>query len=79
MSENVGGSTSRNTKGLHGLYRENFNFNYMLYNITLKVMYYLKNNWAETGWIIMHPVRCQIKAKIEIIVIIMTIYIYIYR
>jgi hypothetical protein len=24
MSENVGASTSRNTKGLHGLYRENF-------------------------------------------------------
>jgi hypothetical protein len=26
MSENVGASTSRNTKGLHGLYRENFTF-----------------------------------------------------
>jgi hypothetical protein len=24
MSENVGASTSRNPKGLHGLYRENF-------------------------------------------------------
>jgi hypothetical protein len=26
MSENVGASTSRNPKGLHGLYRENFTF-----------------------------------------------------
>jgi hypothetical protein len=26
MSENVGASTSRNPKSLHGLYRENFNF-----------------------------------------------------
>jgi hypothetical protein len=26
MSENVGVSTSRNTKGLHGLYRDNFTF-----------------------------------------------------
>jgi hypothetical protein len=24
MSENVGASTSRNPKGLHGLYRDNF-------------------------------------------------------
>jgi hypothetical protein len=27
MSENVGASTSLNTKGLHGLYRDNFNRN----------------------------------------------------
>jgi hypothetical protein len=26
MSENVGASTSRNLKGLHGLYRDNFTF-----------------------------------------------------
>jgi hypothetical protein len=26
MFENVGASTSRNPKGLHGLYRDNFNF-----------------------------------------------------
>jgi hypothetical protein len=26
MSENVGASTSRNPKSLHGLYRENFTF-----------------------------------------------------
>jgi hypothetical protein len=26
MSENVGASTSRKPKGLHGLYRENFTF-----------------------------------------------------
>jgi hypothetical protein len=26
MSENVGASTSRNPKGLHGLYRDNFTF-----------------------------------------------------
>jgi hypothetical protein len=29
MSENVGALTSRNPKGLHGLYRDNFTF----YNI----------------------------------------------
>jgi hypothetical protein len=28
MSENVGASTSRNPKGLHGLYKENFTFTY---------------------------------------------------
>jgi hypothetical protein len=28
MSENVGASTSRNPKGLHVPYRENFTFNY---------------------------------------------------
>jgi hypothetical protein len=27
MSENVGASTSRNPKDLHGLYRDNFTFN----------------------------------------------------
>jgi hypothetical protein len=27
MSENVGASTSRNPKGLHGLYGDNFNVN----------------------------------------------------
>jgi hypothetical protein len=26
MSENVGASTSRNPKGLHGLYRDNFTY-----------------------------------------------------
>jgi hypothetical protein len=26
MSENMGASTSRNPKGLHGLYRDNFTF-----------------------------------------------------
>jgi hypothetical protein len=30
MSENVGASTSRNPKGLHGLYRDNFNFIYIV-------------------------------------------------
>jgi hypothetical protein len=30
MSENVGASTSRNPKGLHGLYRENFTFTFTL-------------------------------------------------
>jgi hypothetical protein len=29
MSENVGGSTSRNPKGLHGLYRDNFTLPYL--------------------------------------------------
>jgi hypothetical protein len=29
MSENVGTSTSRNPKGLHGLYRENFTYLYL--------------------------------------------------
>jgi hypothetical protein len=28
MSENVGASTSRNSKGLHGLYRDNFTLTY---------------------------------------------------
>jgi hypothetical protein len=28
MSENVGASTSRNPKGLHGLYRDNFTLPY---------------------------------------------------
>jgi hypothetical protein len=31
-------------------------------NKTLRVMYYLQINWAETGRIIMLPVKCQIKA-----------------
>jgi hypothetical protein len=31
MSENVGASTSRNPKGLHGLYREDFTLFYFLY------------------------------------------------
>jgi hypothetical protein len=30
MSENVGASTSRNPKGLHGLYGDNFTFTSML-------------------------------------------------
>jgi hypothetical protein len=34
-------------------------------NKTHKVMYYLKSNWTETGWIIMHPFRFQIKAKMK--------------
>jgi hypothetical protein len=29
MSENVGASTSRNPKGLHGLYRDNFTLPYL--------------------------------------------------
>jgi hypothetical protein len=29
MSENVGASTSRNPKGLHGLYAENFTFTFL--------------------------------------------------
>jgi hypothetical protein len=29
MSENVGASTSRNPKGLHSLYRDNFTFTYL--------------------------------------------------
>jgi hypothetical protein len=29
MSENVGASTSRNPKGLHGLYRDNFTFTFI--------------------------------------------------
>jgi hypothetical protein len=29
MSENVGASTSRNPKSLHGLYRENFTFTFI--------------------------------------------------
>jgi hypothetical protein len=33
MSENVGAPTSRNRKGLHGLYRDNFTF-YLFINIT---------------------------------------------
>jgi hypothetical protein len=32
MSENVGASTSRNPKGLHCLYRDNFTFTYRAYN-----------------------------------------------
>jgi hypothetical protein len=39
-------------------------------------MYYLKSNWAETGWIIMQSVRCQIKAKNKTIKIKMTVYKY---
>jgi hypothetical protein len=30
MSENVGASTSRNPKGLHGLYGDNFTFTYAM-------------------------------------------------
>jgi hypothetical protein len=33
MSENVGASTSRNPKGLHGLYGDNFTFTLSLGNI----------------------------------------------
>jgi hypothetical protein len=29
MSENMGASTSRNLKGLHGLYRDNFTFTFI--------------------------------------------------
>jgi hypothetical protein len=29
MSENVGAATSRNAKGLHGLYRDNFTLPYL--------------------------------------------------
>jgi hypothetical protein len=32
MSENVGASTSRNLKGLHGLYRDNLTFTYPISN-----------------------------------------------
>jgi hypothetical protein len=35
MSENVGASTSRNRKGLHGLYRDNFTLYYILEDRTL--------------------------------------------
>jgi hypothetical protein len=34
-------------------------------NKTLRVIYYLKDNWAETRRIIMHPVKYQTKAKIK--------------
>jgi hypothetical protein len=39
MSENVGASTSRNPKGLHGLYRDNFTF--LPYRITEKRTHYI--------------------------------------
>jgi hypothetical protein len=35
MSENVGASTSRNPKGLHGMYRDNFTLLYVNYNLGL--------------------------------------------
>jgi hypothetical protein len=36
MSENVGASTSRNPKGLHGLYRDNFTFTFYLPGLELR-------------------------------------------
>jgi hypothetical protein len=38
MSENVGASTSRNPKGLHGLYRDNFTLPYMFWNLVLDIL-----------------------------------------
>jgi hypothetical protein len=38
MSENVGASTSRNPKGLHGLYRDNFTFIIIIIIIILSLM-----------------------------------------
>jgi hypothetical protein len=38
MSENVGASISRNPKGLHGLYRDNFTF-YAAENKLLKMFF----------------------------------------
>jgi hypothetical protein len=40
MSENVGASTSRNPKGLHGLYRESFTFT-LNYTYTIKSQLFL--------------------------------------
>jgi hypothetical protein len=37
MSENVGASTSRNPKGLHGLYRDNLPYLYFSLNIIMMV------------------------------------------
>jgi hypothetical protein len=38
MSENVGASTFRNPKGLHGLYRDNFNFTLLLLKLKGKAI-----------------------------------------
>jgi hypothetical protein len=46
MSENVGASTSRNPKGLHGLYRDNFTFFYFIYIYT----FYMLLKWLD--WLV---------------------------
>jgi hypothetical protein len=49
MSENVGASTSHNPKGLHGLYRENFTFTFILYN-SYYYYIYLDIPWIHTWY-----------------------------
>jgi hypothetical protein len=45
MSENVGASTSRNPKGLHGLYRDNFTLPYWM---CLDVTHVIQESEADT-------------------------------
>jgi hypothetical protein len=42
MSENVGASTSRNPKGLHALYGDNFTFTFQLDELLTAVFYLMK-------------------------------------
>jgi hypothetical protein len=47
MPENVGASTSRNPKGLHGLYRDNFFLPlYFMASLRQKVLNYILINFA---------------------------------
>jgi hypothetical protein len=52
MSENVGASTSRNPKGLHGLYGENFTFTLPLFSSMVFILdyknYLQKQSYTET-------------------------------
>jgi hypothetical protein len=47
MSENVGASTSRNPKGLHGLYRDNFTF--LFYVQVMQVIFSLRITRIQSG------------------------------
>jgi hypothetical protein len=48
MSENVGASTSRNPKGLQGLYRENFTYLWeMVLDISFNASLNNKKNWKR--------------------------------
>jgi hypothetical protein len=48
MSENVGVSTSRNPKGLHGLYRDNFTF----YNINKNIPVTESEDFTDGGEVV---------------------------
>jgi hypothetical protein len=65
MSENVGVSTSRNPKGLHGLYKENFTFSTAAVSETRVAgeRHMFQSGWTENSLFIKGVAVCIIMMK----------------